>query len=347
MTLCISLSFLMLIGCHKEDNTNCPPSNIESGILILNEGLFQQNNSTMSFYSNSDNSVTQSFYLAINETALGDTGNDMIKYGSKIYVCVNVSGVIDVLNVTSFESIEKIQMKENGNSTQPRYLKAHNGFIYASNFNGEVWQIDTTDFSIINKIQVGRNPEGIDEYNNQLYVANSGGLDAPNYDSTVSVIDLNSNTVMETINIGINPSQVCQVGNFIYVISRGNYSDINPSLYKINGVSNQVETIQYLNPISIASYQNQLYIAYRETSNGAIKIGIINPQDGLFTTPELITDLGVTTFYGFDIDEQGKIYIRDANEYVNTGKIRVFNNDGTFLKEFNSGLNPTKTLKIN
>lgn len=346
VAIIVTLSVLLL-GCDKENENTCPPANIESGVLVLNEGLFQQNNSTLSFYSETDNSITQSFYQAINGMALGDTGNDMIRYGAKIYVCVNVSGIIEVLNSSTFESIGKIQMKENGNSTQPRNLVAQNGFIYASNFNGEVWQIDTTDFAIANKIQVGRNPEGLDVKENKLYVANSGGLDAPNYDSTVSVIDLNSNLVTETINIGINPSQVCAVGDFIYVISRGNYSNINPALYKINGATNQVVSVQYINPISIATFQNYLYIAYRETANGTTKIGVINPHDNQYISPDLISNLGVTTFYGFDIDMSGNLYIQDANSYVNTGKIRVFGNDGTFLKEFATGLNPTKSLKIN
>lgn len=340
------LTLLVFTACEPETIV-CQPDSIESGVLVLNEGLFQQNNSTLSFYNESTNSVSQQIYNTINGVGLGDTGNDMIQYGSKIYILVNVSGTIEVIDAKSFEHQTRVDVKENGSSVQPRSMISANGFIYFTNFNGEVWQMDTTNYQIENKIQVGRNPEGLDVLNDKIFVANSGGLDAPNYDSTLSVIDINTHTVEQTIDIEINPSKVVAFNDYIYIISRGNYTDIAPSLCKINASSLIHESTYFINPIDIAKYNNELYVAYRQTSNGPVQIGIINPATGGFSTPILISDVGTTTFYGIDMDSNGNIYVKDANGYVNSGSVRIFDNNGTFIQEFTVGLNPNKTLKIN
>ena len=44
------------------------------GIYVLNEGLFQRNNSTLTFYSLDSNKATTDFFELVNRRTLGDTG---------------------------------------------------------------------------------------------------------------------------------------------------------------------------------------------------------------------------------------------------------------------------------
>ena len=90
------------ISCKKEE-VACNDVPVESGWLVLNEGLFQQNNSTLSYYNTSNQSVTQQTFFNVNNRGLGDTGNDMVRYGSKIYIAVNVSGTIEVIDANNFQ----------------------------------------------------------------------------------------------------------------------------------------------------------------------------------------------------------------------------------------------------
>ena len=68
-------------------------------IYVLNEGLLNLNNSTLMRYSFSNGIQTPDYFKKINKRGLGDTANDMAIYGSKLYVVVNVSSQIEVIDL--------------------------------------------------------------------------------------------------------------------------------------------------------------------------------------------------------------------------------------------------------
>ena len=72
----------------------------------------------------------------------------------------------------------------------------------------------------------------------------------------------------------------------------------------------------------------------------------MNPSTGNFENPRLMENIQATTFYGFDIDEDGNILNKDANGYVNSGSVKVFDEMGVFQYEFTTGINPNTVIKI-
>ena len=102
--------FIFLISsCKKKEiEPIVLTSNLTNGILVLNEGLFQYNNASLNWISLSDNNVNTEFFEQKANRYLGDTGNDLKKYGNKIYVVVNVSGTIEVLDAISGNSLSQI-----------------------------------------------------------------------------------------------------------------------------------------------------------------------------------------------------------------------------------------------
>jgi hypothetical protein len=200
---------------------------------------------------------------------------------------------------------------------------------------------------IVSELQVGKNPEGIAVLNNQLFVANSGGLDAPNYDSTVSVIDLITNNLTETIDVRVNPGKLVASDNSIFCISNGDYGSVPSLLQKINPTTFLVENELEIYPSDMNYYQGKLYVLYKGIENGTSKIGVMNPETMVFENEHLISNNEITTFYGFDIDSESRIHCRDANGYVNSGKIYTYSLNGQFLFDFQTGLNPNKVILIN
>ena len=219
-------SIIILASCKKDDD---PTGDVilKNGMFALCEGLFQQNNSSLTWVNFNNGSSVKGFFQNKNERGLGDTGNDMRRYGGKIYIVVNVSSTIEVLNASTGFVQEQIQMIENGVSKQPRSIAFSGGKAYISCYDGFVDVLDTASLTIVNRIPVGSNPEGLEVSGDKLFVANSGGLNFPAVDSTVSIIDLNTEMELSRVVVGKNPGDVeVDSQGDVYVISRGDYTTI-------------------------------------------------------------------------------------------------------------------------
>ena len=245
----LALSLVLTVACKKKE-PECPPvANVQlnSGILVLCEGLFQQNNSTISWIDLSTDGIDNAFFTTTTNRQLGDTGNDMQRYGGKIYVVVNVSSSIEVLSAKDFSSIKRIEMIDGTTAKQPRSIAFHDGKAYVTCFDGYVDVIDTSALVVSQRIPVGSNPEGLAVSGNHLYVANSGGLNFPNVDSTLSVIDLTSNTEVTKITVGKNPGAVITDNSGeVYVIARGDYASIPSRLKRVDPISNTLVGVFYI-----------------------------------------------------------------------------------------------------
>jgi hypothetical protein len=334
----------LLFSCEKEEPNESITSGFENGILVLNEGLFQQNNASLSRIDLESNTVTNSLFLQLNERPLGDTGNDMLLYGNKIYIVVNASSTIEVLHKSTLKSIKQIKMQVNGQGQEPRALTSYQGKIYISSFDGFVNVLDTSSLSITDRIEVGPNPEGIDVYNGKLYVSNSGGLNFPNVDSTVYAIDLASNEVIDTFVVGNNPGELLSdnTGD-IYVVKRGDYSINDPSvLVRISSIGSVVNS--GIPATSLSKKGDLLYISYYNFNNGTSNVSVFDMDSETILSSELLNDGAVETLYGIQPGKEGNFFVFDAMNFTNTGYVKAFDATGNLMNSFHVGLNPTKIL---
>lgn len=215
---CFFLFPLFFIACDDlEDKPSIVPESngdvFETGtaeMYILSEGLFNQNNSSLARYSFNRQRCTNNYFSANNQRRLGDTANDIAIYGNKIYVVVNVSSTVEVIDFPTGKSIRQISMlRDNGSSRQPRAIAFDKDKAYVCSYDGTVARIDTTSLEIEEIVTVGRNAEDICVQNGKLYVSNSGGLDysGPGVDTTVSVIDITTFKETKKIEVGPNPEK--------------------------------------------------------------------------------------------------------------------------------------------
>ena len=334
----------LLFSCEKEEPNESITSGFENGILVLNEGLFQQNNASLSWIDLESNTVINSLFLQLNERPLGDTGNDMIQYGDKIYIVVNASSTIEVLDKSTLKTIEQVHMEQNGQGQEPRALCAYQGKVYISSFDGYVNVLDTVSLTITKRIPVGRNPEGIDVFNGKLYVANSGGLSFPNVDSTVFAIDVDLQQVTDTFVVGNNPGALItdQYGD-IYVVKRGDYTINDPSeLIRISNNSN-VENLG-VSATSLSKKGDLLYISYYDYNSGEINAALFDMNSETMISNQLLDNGQIETLYGIQPGNEGDFFLFDAMNFTSTGYVKSFDASGVLLNSFHVGLNPTKTL---
>ena len=173
-----------------------------SRLLVLCEGLFNMNNSTLALVNNADSSVDYNVFLTVNGRGLGDTANDMKRYGGKVYITVNVSSQLEVIDANTFISIKQVPLfNDKGVARQPRNVVFYQDKVLVSCFDGFVAVLDTAVLEVEKLIQCGRNPDQMVISNGKLYVSNSGGLDFPFYDNTVSVVDLSSYKEIKQIEV--------------------------------------------------------------------------------------------------------------------------------------------------
>lgn len=343
------LSFLafVIIGCRPPElNEDIIPEDITSAFLVLNEGLFQNNNSTITWFHWHTQQKSSDLFEQKNLFGMGDTGNDLGIYGEKIFILMNNSHVLHVIHKRSGKLITQIHFAENGIGASPRQLAFHHGHVYVSAFNGYLYKIDTTNLTIQNKVLLGKNPDQLLLVDDELWVSNSGGL-FPEGDSTLSVVNLITFSEIERITVGRNPGSLTHDNNFIYAVSRGDYMSIPSRLVKIEKNTKSLVKNEELALSSIHFYNGKLYKTgyYFESTSSVLHE--INPVSFENISPNLIAHLNIQTLYGFqrlDVFGQQINVILDARQFVHQGKVIVCDLNFVPIFEFHAGLNPCKIV---
>jgi hypothetical protein len=341
-TLCF-----VVISCKKEDKKQTD-NQATFNVWVLNEGVWNMNNASITAYNTVTTNRMEDIYSHANSNRkLGDLANDMQMYGSKVYVAVSTSSLIDVMEAETGVSIKQIPLFTQEKAAQPRQIATHNGKIYVCCFDGSVVKIDTASLQIEATATAGRNPDGICVANNKLYVSNSGGLDFPNYDSTVSVFDLNTFSEIKKINVKINPATIKADRNGdLYVVSKGNYGNITPCLQRINTATDQVEQVYEIEIAGFDINANSMYFYTYDYSSGKAVYQVFDLLQGIVTNSNFITE---NTFpqtpYGININpHNGDVYVTDALDYTSAGNVYCYSKEGKKKFQFEAGVIPKKVI---
>lgn len=341
----VFLIVMLLLSCKKEKPTPQVAS-LKNGMLVLCEGLFQQNNSSLSWVNLENNEVDVDFFNTQNGRLLGDTGNDMQRYGGKIYIIVNNSNTIEVISTATGKSIKQIEMTAGSIGKQPRSIVFYGAKAFVSCYDGFVDVLDTASLQITNRIQVGLNPEGLGISNGKLFVANSGGLNSPIMDSTVSIIDLSNYTEITKLTVGKNPGGIkVDAQGDVYVIARGNYGSIPSRMVKIDPVSNTVVQTFTFDASGMERMNDYFIISYYNFTTQSSAISLFNTVTETIENSSFISTSGITTLYGIEYNPvSNKIFCLDAMGYTNSGYVRQYSSSGVFEKSYHVGLNPSKII---
>ncbi|MHB8207544.1 DUF5074 domain-containing protein [Mucilaginibacter sp.] len=345
-----SIALLTTItSCHKDKivNTQTAPTAERAGIYILDQGDLGQANSALTYYDYTTKVLTPDIFSSVNGRGLGNTANDVKIYGSKMYIAVDESGTVEIVDSKSAKSIKKVLfLNPDNTSKEPRDIAFYNGNAYVSLYNGTVAVMDTITYTVSKYITVGNDPEQLAVANGKLYVANGGGLNYPAVDSTVSVINLSTSTVTKTIAVGPDPYAVSvdSYGN-VYVTAYGVYGTSNASLTIINSSTDAVTSRNnnYTGGAFAINGNNAFYI----DGDGTIKI--FNVKTFTSTTTNFISD--GTTFvapYAIATDPlSGEVFVTDAENYSSNGLIYAFDKTGKKEYSLTTGINPGSIILVN
>lgn len=349
----LAFTLFFLFSCRTDDNI--VPSETKEvsagedlpikGFYLLNEGNMGSNKCTLDYFDYATGTYHKNIYAEINPSVvkeLGDVGNHIMIYGSKMYVVVNVSNKIEVLEAKTAKRIKTIQLQN------CRYMSFKGNKVYASSYAGpvelnpnsppgKVVEIDTTSLSIERQVVVGYQPEEMEIVGDQLFVANSGGYMFPNYDKTVSVIDLNSFTQTKEIDVAINLHRI-KKDNYgdLYVSSRGDYYNIPSSLFLVDAATGTVKKDFHVAVSGMTIVNDKLYYYGNEfnynTHTYVKTFGIIDVKTEQVIANKIIDQQYVDEIkapYGIAVNPYTEdIYLTDARNYVTTGYVYCFDKSG-------------------
>jgi YVTN family beta-propeller protein len=340
-------SLLLLTACRKDlvlpqvDTVDIAgysrPQNITptvQGLYVLNEGNMNMNKASLDYLDLTTGRYSRRLFEAYNPEVtkgLGDVGNDIQIYGSKMYIVVNNSNKVEVVDAGTVTRIKQLSIR------QCRYVVFYKGNAYITSNDGYVAVIDTASLTETARIKTGRNPEQMAISGNKLYVANSGGYSPPNYERTVSVINLDTQQELKRIDVAINLDRLAldPYGD-LYVTSRGDYYTVPSRLYVIDTHTDTVKKQFEVAASNIYIHKDLAYIysvawSYITHSN-TISYALINVKDDTLLPKQFITDgtdKQIVIPYGILVDPDTEdVYVSDALDYVSPGILYCFDKTG-------------------
>lgn len=215
-----------MAGCSDNDDPEpvIDPVMTSEGVFVVNTGNMGGNIAgSLSYLNYSSNTIANNVFYDANGQYVGDTFNDGIVYGDKIYLAVDKSNVVHVVNSETLKLEKTIAM--DATMSSPRRLAAYDDKVYVTLLTGYLAQIDPATMSVTKTIEVGPNPEAVVVYNDLLYVAVSDGYNsAGDYaNACVAVVDPKTMTVTKKIQAGKNLTDLATNGESLFVLSSGEY----------------------------------------------------------------------------------------------------------------------------
>ena len=139
------LAIFVFYSCREDElvvpteydiiNDSPLPNSKVRGFYLVNEGNMGSNKCTLDYFDYQTGLYARNFYAERNPNVikeLGDVGNDIQIYGSKLYVVVNCSHKVEVLDARTGVRIGQV------NIPNCRYIRFYKGAAYVSAYVGPV-----------------------------------------------------------------------------------------------------------------------------------------------------------------------------------------------------------------
>ena len=360
----LAIALVAAAGCRKEDTLrflpgeNGEPSDYEvvdaavdasakpSGIYLVNQGNQGSNKARLDFLNFHNGFYIRDVFTEYNPEVvkgLGDTGNAVQVYKGKVFVAVNGSHKVEIMDAYSMKRLAQVDVPNcrfiafDGNCAYvTSYVAKDKGTLKTQ--KGALYRIDLDTYKVTGQVTVGYRPEQLVIRDGKAYVANSGGYVA-GYDDTVSVVDLKSMKVEYDIKVAINLGlMLVDAEGTIWVSSQGNFSDVSSTLNYLVKKGDKYELGGSVNvPVSsMALAGDKIYVigsTYTPPA-GALTTtyNIVNAKTRKLESGSFITDgteSDIATAFTVTVNPgNGDIYVTDAKDYVSSGTLHCYTGSG-------------------
>ncbi|UUV20857.1 YncE family protein [Paenimyroides aestuarii] len=317
----------LLYSCSNSDDNSVAPNPDEKyldGFFVSNEGNFNGGNASVSHINSGLSTVANDIFKTSNARSLGDVAQHMVVTDKYVYIVVNNSNTIEVVNKKTFKSVYTISE----NVTSPRFAVVKNNKLYVTSLvDAKVNVYNAETFAFIKSIALNHTAEQIAVANNYIYAANgfySGGMaiEVINPENDTNTMDI----AFEKAIVGISTN-----GQNVYALSA---NDTTTSISIVNNTS--IASTKVLEqPIArniVAEGSNVYYTA---------GTGVYKMNNSLTSSSTKLFDVAAgdeySVFYGFNV-LNGTIFTSDAKGFTDNAKIVIYKEDGSIIKEFTAGV---------
>lgn len=320
-------------GLDQEETVACQGH----GLFIACEGNYQYGNATLSYYNPSTRTVDNEAFCRANGMKLGDVVQSMTLHNGKLWTVVNNSHVIFAVDAENLRETGRIE-----NLTSPRYIhfvtdrKAYVTQLY----DNRIFIVDPSDYSITGFIPTSsRSTEQIVEIGRYVF------CNCWSYQNKILKIDTTTDVVTDSLTVGMQPqSMATDCNGRLWVLTDGGYEgspmgNEAPTLLRINAQTMTVEQRFELPRDSQA----------KSVCTNAAADTVYWICDDVWRMPVNATELPRepfipyrgTRFYELTVSPyDSDVYVADAIDYQQNGKIYRYDSCSHLIDEFYVGITP-------
>ena len=323
----------LLISCVKlnpEESNSQVNINGNGLVLIGNEGNFQYGNSSISTYNKYSLETSSEVYQSVNQASIGDVLHSINHIEHELFLVVNNSGKIIIIDDESFSYLEEISPL-----VSPRkIIKINNSKYYITDIYSNSIHVYNRYNKSLSEIKVNGWCEDLITYNGKAFVCNREN-------NQVYVIDCNNDLLIDSIQVGENPVSIQEDKlNRLWILSQGSsqnntvgsVSIIDPISQTVTKSFNLVNNGNSPSALRIDKSSENVYFLCGDV----YKLSSIND-----TLAEVIWINSGETFYNLEVDPYtNDIYLCNAKDYVQNGKLLIIDSIGNLKNEVSTGIIP-------
>ncbi|MBC7426802.1 MAG: hypothetical protein H7321_09730 [Bacteroidia bacterium] len=323
----VALMIVATISSCKKPTDEIVEAEDYKGVYVINEGAFGKGNGSIGLYKTGNITYQDDVTKKQTGLPLGETVQSVTKINDKYFVAVTGSSKVDIFG-SDWKFISSLSFPS------PRYiLSVSPTKAYVTNvFYNNISIIDPTTNTIsASQIAV---PSGTDK----MVMDSSKAFILSGYGKKfVYVVTTADDKLIDSIDVGLNPAGIVVAGGKIYVLNTGDATNSIKGRISVIGInSRKVERFYELDASyyggDLKYYGGNLYASLGNDKLYLIQLNATSMSTSFITAPGSI--------YGFNINTNGDIYIADAGDYVNQGKVHIYSSAGVFQKTFTAGFVP-------
>lgn len=250
---------------------------------------------------------------------LGTTPNLVDVAGDYAFVVNSGDNAVQKIDLRTGNTVSNIYVEDSAN---PWYAKVHENYIFVTGFfTNKLYKIDLETEQIVAEAVVGEAPEGIEFYQDKVYVTCTGGYSNDYANSQVTVLNKESLEILTTITTSLNPQYINLYQGKLFVMCTGNWNSIVGMVEIINPETNTITTtLEVGGNIGKAAFiNNRCYIS--DAMNTGIFVIDTEAETILHSSTNPLTPGGSTiatngssiAYVNASWGENGTLYITDAN----------------------------------
>ena len=336
---------LLTAGCMEWDyglEEDFDISTSERGLFICNEGNFQYGNATLSYYDPTTKTVENEIFYRANAMKLGDVAQSMTINNGIGWVVVNNSRVVFAIDPATFKEVGRIT-----GLTSPRYIHfvSDNKAYITQIWDNRIFIVNPKRYEVTGYIEV---PDMTSEQGSTEQMVQLGKylyVNCWSYQNRLLKIDTETDSIVSELEVGIQPTSLAlDCNGKLWTVTDGGYEGSPygyeaPSLYRIDPESFTIEK-QFSfrkgdapSEVQINGRGDTLYWINDDIWSMSVD------ADRVPVRPFL--DSRGTIYYGLTVDPKtDDVYVADAVDYTQQGKIYRYNSRAELIDEFYVGIIP-------